>query len=138
MQVSSFTNEAFTQNETKTKVDCGTQCKLKFFTSSSTQHDISDSNHENDDTLDLSFQSTSELDETFVCSSDTTSSESEYNISNFEYTDTLRKTRTDAFIVFWKALHTLFQRCIKCGKPSKVTKLFIIGLALTVIFTCIR
>ena len=138
MQVSSFTNEAFTQNETKTKLDCGTQCELKFFTSSSAQYDVSDSNHENDDTFDLSFQSTSELDETFVCSSDTTSSESEYNISNFKYTGTLRKTRTDAFIVFWKALHTLFQRCIKCGKPSKVTKLFIIGSALTVIFTCIR
>ena len=107
MQVSSFTNEAFTQNETKTKVDCGTQCKLKFFTSSSTQHDISDSNHENDDTFDLSFQSTSELDETFAWSSDTTSSESEYNISNFEYTDTLRKPRTDAFIIFWEALFSV-------------------------------
>ena len=31
-----------------------------------------------------------------------------------------------------------FQRCITCGKPSKVTKLFIIGTALIVNFTCIR
>ena len=107
IQNSSFTNEAFTENETKTKTDSGTQCELKSFTSSSTQYDISDSNHENDDTFDLSFQSTSELDETFVCSSDTTSSESEYNISNFEYTDTLRTTRTDAFIVFWEALFSV-------------------------------
>ena len=52
--------------------------------------------------------------------------------------DTLRKPRTDAFIVFWEALHTLFQRCITCGKPSKVTKLFIIGSALIVNFTCIK
>ena len=67
-----------------------------------------------------------------------TSSESEDNVSNFEYTYTLRKPRTDAFIVFWEALHTLFQRCITCGKPSKVTKLFIIGSALIVNFTCVR
>ena len=66
-----FTNDTFTQNETKTKVDCGTQCEQKSFTSSSTQYNISDFNHENDDTFDLSFQSTIELDETFVCSSDT-------------------------------------------------------------------
>ena len=99
---------------------------------------MSDFNHENGNTFDLSFQSTSELDETFVCSSDTTSRESEDNVGNFEYTDTLTKLRTDAFIVFWEALHTLFQRCITCGKPSKVTKLFIIGLALIVNFTCIR
>ena len=52
--------------------------------------------------------------------------------------DTLRKPRTDAFIVFWEALHTLFQRCITCGKPSKVTKLLIIGSALIVNFTCVR
>ena len=102
IQVSLFTSEAFTQNETKTKVDCGTQCKVKFFTSSSTQYDISDFNHENDDKFDLSFQSTSKLDETFVSSSDTTSSESEYNVSNLEYADTLRKPRTDAFILFSK------------------------------------
>ena len=104
----SFTSEAFTQNETKIKVDCGSQCELKCFTSSSTQYVISDFDHENDDTFDLSFQSTSELDRTFVRSPDTTSSESEYNVSNFECTDTLRKPRTDAFIVFWEALHTLF------------------------------
>ena len=73
-----------------------------------------------------------------MCSSDTTSSESEYNVSNFEYTDTLRKPRTDTFILLWEALHTLFQGCITCGKPSKVTKLFIIGSALIVNFTCIR
>ena len=46
--------------------------------------------------------------------------------------DTLRKPRTDAFQVFWKALHSLFKRCIRCGKPLKVTKLFIIGSVLTV------
>ena len=72
-----------------------------------------------------------------MCSSDTTSSESEYNVSNFEYTDTLRKPRTDTF-TFWEALHTLLQGCITCGKPSKVTKLFIIGSALIVNLTCIR
>ena len=138
IQVLPFTNDAFTQNEIKTKIDCGTQCEQKFFTSSSTQYDISNFDHGNDDKFNLSFQSTSELDETFVCSSDTTSSQSKYNVSNFEYTDTLRKPRTDAFIVFWKALPTLFQRCITCGKPSKVTKLFIIGSALVVNFTCIR
>ena len=46
--------------------------------------------------------------------------------------DTLRKPRTDAFLVFWKALHSLFKRCITCGKPSKVTKLFFIGSVLNV------
>ena len=122
----------------KQKWSLKSKCELKCSTSSSTQYDILDFNHENDDIFDLSFQSTSELDETFVCSSDTTSSESEYNVSNFEYTDTLRKPRTDAFIVFWEALHTLFQYWLTYGKPSKVTKLFIIGLALIVNFACIR
>ena len=134
MQVSPFTNDTFTQNEAKTKVDCGNQCEQKFFTSSSTQYSISDFNHGNDDNSIW----ISELDETFVCTSDTTSSASDYNVSNFEYTDTLRKPRTDAFIAFWEALHTLFQRCITCGKPSKVTKLFIITSALIVNFTCAR
>ena len=97
-----------------------------------------DFNHENDDKFDLLFQSTSELYETFVCSSDTTYSEREDNVSDFEYTNTLWKPRTDAFLLFWEALHTVFQRCTTCGKPSKVTKLFIIGSALIVSFTCIR
>ena len=51
---------------------------------------------------------------------------------------TMSKLRTYAFMVFCEALHTLFQRCITCGKPLKVTKLFIIGSVLIVNFTCIR
>ena len=103
MQVSPFTNDTFTQNETKTKVDCGNQCEQKCFTSSSTQYNISDFNHGNDDNSIW----ISELDETFVCTSDTTSNASDYNVSNFEYTDTLRKPRTDAFIIFWEALFSV-------------------------------